>query len=64
MSGISLAQAPQNRCAAVSNSNQNSTDLLSEHNVIDCPAGGVIVNNNGASKPWTDFNCSHCATRP
>jgi hypothetical protein len=64
LSGISLAQAPQQRCASISNSNPNSTDLLSEHNVIGCPAGGVTVNANGAGLGWSDINCSHCVTRP
>ena len=64
MSGISLAQRPERRCASVTNSNQNSTDLLSEHNVIECPPGGVTVNANGEWHAWTDINCSHCVTRP
>ena len=63
LSGISRAQQPQRRCASITNSNPNSTDVLSEHNVIDCPKGGVTVNANGASLPWTDVNCSHCVTR-
>ena len=64
MSGISLAQQPEQRCASVTNSNRNSTDLLSEHNAIDCPPGGVTVNANGVWHKWTDINCSHCVTRP
>ncbi len=63
LSGISRAQQPENRCASITNSNPNSTDVLSEHNVIDCPEGGVTVNANGAKLPWTDINCSHCVTR-
>ena len=64
LSGISAAQRPQNRCASVTNSNRNSSDLISEHNAIDCPAGGVTVNANGEHLPWTNFSCLHCVTRP
>ena len=63
MSGISLAQQQEKRCASVTNSNENSTDLLSEHNVIDCPEGGTIVNANNPHK-WPNISCLHCVTRP
>ena len=64
VSGISLAQTPAQRCGSISNSNTNSTDLLSEHNVVECPAGGTTVNANGPQHNWTDIRCSHCVTRP
>ena len=64
MSGISLAQLPARRCASVTNNNPNSTDLVSEHNVIECPSGGTTVNANGVWINWTDIRCHHCVTRP
>jgi hypothetical protein len=63
ISGISLAQAPEQRCGTISNSNLNSTDLLSEHNVIECPPGGKSVNANGAQNNWSNISCHHCLTR-
>ena len=64
VSGISLAQTAARRCGSISNSNKNSTDLLSEHNVVSCPAGGHTVNANGPGLNWTDISCLHCLTRP
>ena len=34
-------------------------DLLSEHSVVSCPAGGHTVNANGAGLNWTDISCLH-----
>ena len=63
ISGISLAQAESKHCGGVSNSNLNSTDLVSEHNAVVCPAGGAVVNANGRWLNWSDVRCSHCLTR-
>lgn len=65
IAGISLAQSREKRCGSVSNNNKNSTDLISEHNIIDCPVGGTTINANGKGLNWTDVRCDHgCLTRP
>jgi len=62
ISGISLSSAGEHRCGTVSNTNANSTDLLSEHNIITCPPGGRVRNAMNWVA-WNDINCSHCVTR-
>jgi hypothetical protein len=54
ISGISVEAASERRCGGVGNSNKASTDILSEHNHIDCPEGGHNVAN---------VSCFHCLDR-
>ena len=63
VAGISLSSRSQMRCGSVSNSNLNSTDLVSEHNVIECPEGGHVANADSGAH-WPGVKCSHCVERP
>jgi hypothetical protein len=62
ISGVSVEAAGERRCGAVSNTNKHSTDLMSEHNHIDCPAGAHVGNAFDSAK-WANISCTHCVDR-
>lgn len=62
ISGVSVEAAGARRCGAVSNSNKQSTDLVSERNHFHCPSGAHIGNALNQAK-WANISCSHCTDR-